>query len=66
MSRYTLTIKRQVRVTEVSLTNILDEQIDVADDAFEPSNVIAAKCVQLMDLIGCTYEEAERLILARE
>ena len=66
MSRYTITIKRQTRITEISLTNLSDEITDLADDTFEPTNVIAAKCVQLMDILDCTYEEAERFILARQ
>lgn len=66
MPRHTITIKRQVRITEVSLTSAHDEITDVADDTFEPTNVIAAKCVQLMDILDCTYEEAERFLLARQ
>lgn len=65
MSRYTITIKRQVR-TEVSLTNLSDEITDLADDTFEPTNVIDAKCEAIADILGCSYEEAERIVLSHE
>lgn len=66
MSRYTVTIKRQVRITEVSLTSLLEEQIDVPSTEFEPTNVIDAKCEAIADILGCSYEEAERIVLARQ
>lgn len=66
MSRYTVTIKRQVRTTEVSLTSLLEEQIDVPSTEFEPTNVIDAKCEAIADILGCSYEEAERIVLARQ
>lgn len=66
MSRYTVTIKRQARITEVSLTSILEEQIDVPSTEFEPTNVIDAKCEAIADILGCSYEEAERIVLARQ
>ncbi len=61
--RRTVTIKRQVRITEVSLTSIHEEQIDLADDTFEPSNVIARKIEAVAELLGCTEAEAERIVL---
>lgn len=69
MASRTVLIKRyvrSVRVTEVSLTSIHEEQIDLADDEHEPTNVIDAKCEQLVDILGCTYEEAERLVLSHQ
>ena len=66
MSRYTITIKRQVRTIEVSLTNLSDEITDLADDSFEPSNVIDTKCEAIADILGCSYEEAERIVLSHE
>lgn len=64
--RRTVTIKRQVRITEVSLTSIHEEQIDLADDTFEPSNVIARKIEAVAELLGCTEAEAERIVLDRQ
>ena len=69
MATRTVLIKRyvrSVRVTEVSLTSIHEEQIDLSDDEYEPTNVIDAKCNQLVDILGCTYEEAERLVLSHQ
>lgn len=66
MPRYTVTIKRQTRITEVSLTSILEEQIDVPSTEFEPTNVIDAKCEAIADILGCSYEEAERIVLDRQ
>ena len=69
MASRTVLIKRyvrSVRVTEISLTSIHEEQIDLADDEHEPTNVIDCKCNQLVDILGCTYEEAERLILSHQ
>ena len=69
MAKRTILIKRftrTVRVTEVSLTSIRDEQIDLADDEYEPSNVIGRKAEAIADVLGCTYEEAERIVLGHE
>ena len=69
MTKRTILIKRftrTVRVTEVSLTSIRDEQIDLADDEYEPSNVIGRKAEAIADVLGCTYEEAERIVLGHE
>ena len=69
MTKRTILIKRftrTVRVTEVSLTSIHDEQIDLADDEYEPSNVISRKAEAIADVLGCTYEEAERIVLGHE
>lgn len=66
MSRRTVTIKRQVRIIEISLTDRFDEIADLADDTSEPSNVIDTKCEAIADILGCSYEEAERIVLSRE
>lgn len=69
MASRTVLVKRyvrSVRVTEISLTSIHEEQIDLADDEHEPTNAIDRKCDQLVDILGCTYEEAERLILSHQ
>ena len=69
MTKRTILIKRftrTVRVTEVSLTSIRDEQIDLADDEYEPTVVIGRKAEAIADVLGCTYEEAERIVLGHE
>ena len=68
MTKRTILIKqfRSVRITEISLTSTHNEQIDLADDTFEPSNVIDAKCEAIADILGCSYEEAERIVLGHE
>lgn len=53
----------QVRITEVSLTSVMEQQIDLADDTFEPSNVIERKAKHLAELLDISYEEAERLVI---
>ena len=69
MTKRTILIKRHVRttrITEVSLTSVYDEQIELADDELEPTNVIGRKAEAVADVLGCTYEEAERIVLGFE
>ena len=69
MTKRTILIKQyrtNIKITEISLTSIRDEQIDLADDEYEPSNVIDRKAEAIADVLGCTYEEAERIVLERE
>lgn len=69
MTKRTILIKRftrTVRVTEVSLTSIHDDQIDLADNEHEPTVVISRKAEAIADVLGCTYEEAERIVLGHE
>lgn len=66
MNKRTILIKRfvrAVRVTEVSLTSVHEEQIDVPCDELEPSNVLIRKIEQVAELLGCSEEEAQRLVL---
>lgn len=66
MNKRTILIKRfvrTVRVTEVSLTSVHNEQLDVSSDEFEPSNVLIRKIEQVAELLGCSEEEAERIVL---
>ena len=53
------------RTQLVSLTSLYDSQQDVADDSSDPFNVINSKVDALCDLLGCTAEEAERIVLGR-
>ena len=69
MTKRTILIKQyrtNIKITEISLTSIHDEQIDLADDEYEPSNVISRKAEAVADVLGCTYEEAERIVLGFE
>lgn len=66
MNKRTILIKRfvrTVRVTEVSLTSVHEEQIDVPCDELEPCNVLIRKIEQVAELLGCPEEEAQRLVL---
>lgn len=68
MTKRTILIKqfRSVRITEISLTSVHEEQIDLACEEYEPSNVIGRKAEAIADVLGCTYEEAERIVLGHE
>ena len=68
MASRTILIKqfRSVRITEISLTSAHEEQIDLACEEYEPSNVIDRKAKAIAELLGCTYEEAERIVLSRQ
>ena len=63
MTKRTVTIKRQprafIRVVEVSF-DVCDE---VADLDSEPSSIIGRKAEAVADLLGCSYEQAERLVI---
>jgi len=61
-----LLIKRQriERVELVSLTSIIEEQIDVLDDAHEPFNELTRRIELLAELLNCSEEEAEHLLLS--
>lgn len=50
-----------VRVIEVSF-----DFDDVIDHESEPSEVISRKAEAISELLGCSYEEAERIVLDRE
>ena len=66
MNKRTILIKRfvrTVRVTEVSLTSVHEEQIDMPCDELEPSNMLIRKIEQVAELLGCSEEEAQRLVL---
>lgn len=67
MTERVVTIKRQprtlVRIVEVSLTSIDEVSIDIADFDSEPSSIIGRKAEAVADLLGCSYEQAERLVI---
>lgn len=66
MTKRTVTIKRQprmqVRITQVEFS--LDE--DAVDLGSEPSAIIDRKAEAIAELLGCSYEEAERIVLGKE
>lgn len=59
-----LLIKRQriERIELVSLTSIIEEQIDVLDDTHEPFNELTRRIELLAELLNCSEEEAEHLL----
>lgn len=61
-----LLIKRQriERIELVSLTSIIEEQIDVLDDTHEPFNELTRRIELLAELLNCSEEEAEHLLLS--
>lgn len=61
-----ITIKRQKRITEVSLTSVHDEQIDLTDETYEPFNVLSQKIEALAEFFDCSLEEAERFLLSQQ
>lgn len=69
----TITIKRQLahtftrtrRIEVVSLTDHYDEQRDVPDHSTDPYVMLRRKTKGLAELLNCSEEEAERLILQR-
>ena len=66
MTKRTVTIKRQPRM-QVRFTRIefsLDE--DAVDLDSEPSAIIGRKAEAIAELLGCSYEEAERIVLDKE
>lgn len=40
-----------------------NEQLDVSSDELEPSNVLIRKIEQVAELLGCSEEEAQRIVL---
>lgn len=65
MAKRTILIKRfnSIRITEVSMTSVIGTQLEMADDTFEPSNVIQRKVEAVAELLGCTEAEAQRIVL---
>lgn len=61
-----LLIKRQriERIELVSLTSIIEEQTDVLDDTHEPFNELTRRIELLAELLNCSEEEAEHLLLS--
>ena len=52
----------KVRITQVEFS--LDE--DAVDLDSEPSAIIGRKAEAIAELLGCSYEEAERIVLDKE
>jgi hypothetical protein len=67
MTKRTITvrIKQQpralVRVTEVSF-DLYEDIVDFSDSESEPSAVIGRKAEAIAELLGCSYEQAERIV----
>lgn len=52
-----------VQITLVSMTSVVEEQIDVVDEDSDPYHVVQRKIGRVMELLDCSEEEAERLVL---
>ena len=65
MPKRTILIK-QYRSPQLHMTEVSIEHLDLADDELEPTNIIDRKTEAVADLLGCTYEEAEHIILNLE
>ena len=64
MKNRVIHIKYQ-KIELVSLTSFMEENINVPDSEFEPSNVIARKVALIQEALDCSEEEAERIVLNR-
>lgn len=62
MTKRTVHIKYQ-KTEYSSLTSVFDDDIDLADESTEPYNTIQAKIAMLQDLLDCTEQDAERMVL---
>ena len=65
-SRETLIKKYRVtnvQITLVSMTSVVEEQIDIVDQDSDPYHVVQRKIGRVMELLECSEEEAERLVL---
>lgn len=62
-----LEFKRQParRMVEVSLTSVIEEQFDIADDTHDPYQLIVRRTEQIALELRITEEEAEQLLLRR-
>lgn len=52
-----------VQITLVSMTSVVEEQIDIVDEGSDPYHVVQRKIGRVMELLDCSEEEAERLVL---
>lgn len=52
-----------VQITLVSMTSVVEEQIDIVDEEGDPYHVVQRKIGRVMELLDCSEEEAERLVL---
>lgn len=55
----------RIHITEISISEYEAEFIDVPDSRYEPEAVLRAKSELLAEFLGCTPDEAERVILNR-
>ena len=66
MTKRTISIKQQpralVRITEVSF-DLYGDIVDIADSESEPTSVIERKAEAIAELLGCSYEQAERIVI---
>ncbi len=67
MSSIKITVrqKRVVYDNTISLTSFEGEVRDIADESADPEAVLIRKIEGLAELLGCSEQHAQRLILSR-
>lgn len=67
MSSIKITVrqKRVIYDRSVSLTSFEGETRDIADESADPEAVLIRKIEGLAELLGCSEQHAQRLILSR-
>lgn len=57
--------QRMQRTITMSLTSVIEQQIDIADDTHDPYQVIVRYTEQIALELNISEEEAQRLLLRR-
>jgi len=60
-----VTIRRTTEVQFVSTTNVFGQQIDITDEHGDAYDALITKIEAVSELLDCSLEEAERLVLRR-
>lgn len=63
--KITVRQKRIVYDRTISLTSFEGETRDIADESADPETVLIRKIEGLAELLGCSEQHAQRLILSR-
>lgn len=61
---------KQLRITNVqialvSMTSVIEQQIDIVDTDSDPYNMLQRKISMVAEALDCSEEEAERIVLER-
>ena len=63
--KITVRLNRVVYDRTISLTSFEGETRDIADESADPEAVLIRKIEGLAELLGCSEQHAQRLILSR-